>query len=77
MELKNLNTCLNCENLVRNFICKKHNQEVEINNFCESHSYQESITKNSSCNNCYHFGKNTCSHPLQASNELICFDWKK
>ena len=77
MEIKNINTCINCENLIREFICSKHNQKVEINNFCESHSYKDSITKNSSCANCFHFGKTSCSRPLEASDSMICFDWKK
>ena len=76
MELKNQNTCINCENLLKNFICQKHNQEVEITNFCESHSYRVSITKNSSCANCFNFGKDSCTKPQQASDQMVCFDWK-
>ena len=45
MELKNLNTCLNCENLIRDFVCKKHNKEVDITNVCDSHIYKASIQK--------------------------------
>ena len=76
MELQNINTCINCENLLANFICGKHNQEVKITNFCESHSYKTSITKDSSCSNCFNFGKNSCSKPEEASAKMICFDWK-
>ena len=77
MELRNINTCINCENLIRGFVCQKHNQKVEITNFCESHSYKESITENSSCSNCSHFELSTCSNPEEASNAMICFDWQK
>jgi hypothetical protein len=77
MELRNLNTCINCENLLREFICQKHNQKVEITNYCESHTYKDSITKNSSCSNCIHFEKNSCSNPKEASDKMICFDWQK
>jgi hypothetical protein len=77
MELKNINTCINCENLLREFICRKHKQKVEINNYCESHSYKDSITKNSSCANCYHYGETSCSRPSEASDTMVCFDWKK
>ena len=77
MELRNINTCLNCENLLRDFICRKHKQKVEINNFCESHTYTDSITKDSSCTNCYHFGKESCSKPSEARETMLCFDWKK
>ncbi len=76
MELQNINTCINCENLLANFICSKHNREVKITNFCESHIYKTSITKDSSCSNCLHFEKNSCSKPEEASSKMICFDWE-
>ena len=77
MELKNLNTCLNCENLIRDFICQKHNQKVEINTFCESHAHKDTITRHSSCFNCLHFNQKSCSKPSEASKNMICFDWEK
>ena len=77
MELRNLNTCINCENLVKDFICQKHNQEVDITNFCDSHTYKSSITKDSKCSNCFHFQKQSCSNPNQSSDEMLCFDWRQ
>ena len=77
MELQNINTCLNCENLVREFICQKHKKEVDINNFCESHAYKDAITKDSSCSNCKHFGNESCSRPEEARSTMVCFDWEK
>ena len=76
MELRSINTCLNCENLLRGFMCSKHKQQVEINNVCESHAYTDSITKDSSCTNCSHFGKKSCSKPSESSSTMVCFDWK-
>ena len=74
--IQNVNTCINCENLLRDFICKKHNKTVEITNFCESHRHQDSLTKNSSCSNCLHFNQTSCSKPEEASDKMLCFDWK-
>ena len=76
MKLQAVNTCVNCENLMRDFVCQKHNQQVDIMNVCESHIYQDSITKDSSCSNCLNFGESTCSKPQEASATMICFDWK-
>ena len=76
MKIENLNTCINCKNLMRDFICSKHNQGVGITNTCESHVYQNSITKNSSCLNCFHFGKISCSNAEESSPTMFCFDWK-
>ena len=76
MKLQNTSSCINCENLLRDFICKKHNTKVEITNFCESHTYTDSITNKSNCSNCFHFGKTSCSVPGEASQNMLCFDWK-
>jgi hypothetical protein len=76
MELKNINTCINCENLIREFVCQKHKQKVEITNFCDSHIYKPAINKDSSCSNCFHFEKTSCTKPEEASHKMVCFDWK-
>lgn len=76
MRLETTNACINCENLLRNFMCQKHNKSVEMDNVCESHSYQDVITKSSSCSNCAHFGETTCSKPTEASPGMFCFDWQ-
>tara|TARA_B100000927_G_scaffold291252_1_gene292573 strand:- start:2450 stop:2686 length:237 start_codon:yes stop_codon:yes gene_type:complete len=75
MKLETVNSCINCENLMRDFICKKHNQTVAMNNVCESHSFGTTFNKNSSCSNCYHFGMESCSKPKEASDSMFCFDW--
>ena len=77
MELMNINTCINCENLLSEFMCRKHKQKVEINNFCDSHIYVDSISNDSTCSNCSHFMKESCSKPSEASSKMVCFDWKK
>jgi len=76
MEIRNNNTCINCENLLSNFMCSKHNKSVEITNSCEKHMYKQSITKNSSCSNCNHYNTESCTKPEEASEKMICFDWK-
>ena len=76
MKLETVNSCINCENLIRDFICKKHNQSVAMNNVCESHSFGDSLNKNSSCSNCFHYGLKSCTKPQEASDGMLCFDWK-
>ena len=77
MDLHTVNTCTNCDNLEKNFNCSVHHVVVDLNNTCESHNLKENITKSSSCSNCSSNGTSSCSHPKQASNDLLCFDWKK
>ncbi len=77
MEIIKNHTCTNCENLLRGFICGVHNLKVEINNYCEKHKYKPSITNDSSCTNCNHFMKDSCTNPSEASNSMVCFDWEK
>ena len=75
MNLETVNTCINCQNLLRDFMCKKHEQTVAIDNSCDSHIYQDSLKNDSSCSNCSHFGKISCSKPNEASSGMLCFDW--
>ncbi len=77
MKLETVNSCINCENLIRNFVCQKHNQTVSIHNVCDSHTFGNSLNKNSSCSNCLHFGTMSCSRPEEASAGMLCFDWEK
>ena len=77
MNIKNLNTCINCENLLADFICQKHKLEVKITNYCESHTFKSTINKNSSCSNCFHFSKTSCTKPQEASSKMVCFDWEE
>ena len=76
MNIKTVSTCINCENLISNFICSKHNLNVGIYNVCESHTLKHSISKDSSCSNCSNFENENCTKPEQASNDLLCFDWQ-
>ena len=76
MDIKNNNTCINCENLQNNFMCLKHNKTVDITNSCEEHTYKVSITKNSSCSNCNHYEEVSCTKPDEASGKMVCFDWE-
>jgi hypothetical protein len=76
MSIRTNNTCLNCENLINNLICSKHQIEVDILNVCDSHSYKEVFSKESNCTNCNSFHLASCSHPKSASEGMLCFDWQ-
>ena len=47
MNLNSNNVCLNCENLAVNSICSKHNVEVSLDNYCDSHSFKKAHLKKS------------------------------
>ena len=76
MSLRTNNTCLNCENLINNLTCSKHQTEVDILNVCDSHSYKDVFSKQSNCTNCSSFNLSSCSHPNSASKGMLCFDWQ-
>ena len=76
MNLKQINSCINCENLTKNFMCQKHDKHVDITTLCDSHKYKVAINRNSSCSNCFNYGLDSCSNKEEASSNMICFDWQ-
>ena len=76
MDLQTVSTCVNCENLSKNFVCGKHNLNVGMYNVCESHTQTNALTKNSNCLNCSHYRGTSCTHPKDASEGMLCFDWE-
>tara|TARA_A100001035_G_scaffold162334_1_gene128432 strand:- start:102 stop:338 length:237 start_codon:yes stop_codon:yes gene_type:complete len=77
MKLGFADICLNCTNLSESFRCSLHNTEVEINNFCDDHSHNTNLNKDSSCLNCASFQKSDCSFTDRSGEGMLCFDWKK
>ena len=76
MELQTVSTCINCENLVKNFMCSKHNLNVGMYNVCENHTKIDSLTKKSNCLNCFHYRGSSCAHPEDATEGMLCFEWE-
>lgn len=76
MELKTVSTCINCENLVKNFICSKHEIKIGLYNVCDSHIQTDSLTKQSNCLNCSFYGGSSCANPEDAAEGMLCFDWE-
>ena len=76
MKLQNVQSCINCQNLVKNFICGKYNINVGMYTVCESHKKVDSLTKSSNCTNCTHFNLDTCSNNDGAAEGMLCFNWE-
>ena len=73
MELSTSNVCLNCENLTMDSTCSKHQLDVKLNNYCDSHSFKLSLHKGSNCGNCTKFNTKMCPNSLAATAGLLCF----
>ena len=52
MNLRQVNTCTNCQNLNPEFNCSKHDKQVDLNSVCDSHISHSSLSVSSSCINC-------------------------
>ncbi len=76
MSLRTSNTCLNCENLMTNLICAKHDIKVDVFNVCDSHNFKEFFNKDSNCGNCNSFQMSSCVHPESATHGMLCFEWQ-
>ena len=63
MELSQVNTCTNCQNLDLDFNCSKHGKQVDLNNVCDSHVSEKSLSVKSSCLDCSFFNQKDCKYP--------------
>ena len=71
MELRKVNTCTNCQNLKLDFNCSKHKKKVDLNNVCDSHVSEKSLS------NCSFFEQRNCKYPSRAGEGMLCFSWNK
>ena len=76
MNLKSVNTCINCQSLSDDFHCVKHETQVDLYYVCDSHISQISLNKDSSCVNCKSYKSADCPHPKRAGDGMLCFSWK-
>ena len=74
--IRSVNTCTNCQNLVDNFKCEKHNKHVDINNVCDDHATKNALSRDSSCTNCSLYLLSNCKFPKSASEGMLCFNWQ-
>ena len=74
--IRSVNTCTNCQNLVNNFKCEKHNKDVDLNNVCDAHVTKSALSRESSCVNCSLYLLSTCKFPESAAEGMLCFSWK-
>ena len=74
--IRSVNTCTNCQNLVDNFKCEQHDEDVDLNNVCDSHVKKGSLNRESSCINCSLYKLSSCRFPESAAEGLLCFSWQ-
>lgn len=77
MNLRQVNTCTNCQNLNPDFNCSKHDKQVDLNSVCDSHISHSSLSVSSSCINCSFYKLEGCKHPTRAGEGMLCFSWNK
>ena len=77
MNLREVNTCTNCQSLSTNFNCSKHKKQVDLNSVCDSHTTQKALNINSSCLDCSHYKQSDCNYPNRAGQGMLCFSWQK
>ncbi len=75
--IRSINTCTNCENLANNFRCTKHNEYVDFNNVCDSHTQNSFLNKDSSCISCAFYNHSDCQYPDRAGVGMLCFNWSQ
>ncbi|BDD12531.1 hypothetical protein FUAX_49630 (plasmid) [Fulvitalea axinellae] len=72
MDIKTSNSCINCDNLMNNSLCRVNNTMVVFDQTCEKFDQKLELHKDSDCGNCVKHNQTTCAHPATASEGMLC-----
>jgi len=69
------NSCLNCENLMANEMCKLHLVQVTNSYTCDSFEMKDSLKDDRNCTTCLRHETKDCAKPNSASPGMLCSSW--
>ncbi|WP_224483687.1 hypothetical protein [Robertkochia aurantiaca] len=75
MAIRLANNCTNCVNFKDDNMCAQHHIPVSARHTCDSFTMRADIKNIMQCSTCSRYGKSDCTHPKQASPEMLCSDW--
>ncbi|SHJ25854.1 hypothetical protein [Pseudozobellia thermophila] len=75
MSIRLGNSCVNCENLVENHICKVHGVEVGTSYTCDSFEMKAMLKDKENCVSCVRYETSDCANPQKAAPGMSCAHW--
>jgi hypothetical protein len=75
MSIRIGNSCVNCEKLEMNNMCKLHKVKVSTSYTCDSFSIKAALKDDPNCGTCAKFETSTCANPTKASKGMLCSHW--
>jgi len=75
MSIRIGNSCINCENLKSNKLCKVHGVKVATNYTCDSFNMKAALKNDPNCGNCARYETTTCANPQKATPGMLCSHW--
>jgi hypothetical protein len=75
MSIRIGNSCINCENLNKNEICKVHGVKVAKTYTCDSFDMKLNLKNDPNCSTCVKFEHTNCANPNKATPGMLCSQW--
>jgi hypothetical protein len=75
MSIRIGNSCVNCENLSANEICKVHGVIVSTSYTCDSFEMKAALKNNPNCITCDRYESESCANPEKAAQDMLCSHW--
>ena len=75
MSIRIGNSCINCENLAANEMCKVHGVKVATSYTCDSFDMKMALKNDPDCSTCSRYETETCANPKKAAPEMLCSHW--
>lgn len=75
MSIRIGNSCINCENLGANEVCKVHGVKVSTSYTCDSFDMKAAIKNDPNCITCARYQEPDCANPSKAAPGMLCSHW--
>jgi hypothetical protein len=75
MSIRIGNSCVNCDNLAENEMCKVHGVKVSNSYTCDSFEMKTALKNDPNCVTCARYEESSCANPQKAAPGMLCSQW--
>ena len=75
MSIRIGNSCVNCENMGPNELCKVHGVRVSTSYTCDSFEMKAALKNDPNCDTCARYETTTCANPGKAAPGMLFSHW--
>ncbi|MDC6354857.1 MULTISPECIES: hypothetical protein [unclassified Robiginitalea] len=68
-------SCMNCDNMMSDSMCKVHGVKVASHYTCDHFEMKAELTDHRDCTSCQRYERDDCANPAKASPGMMCSVW--